>query len=67
MPKPTTASGKITMASGPLAGQALCAGDGTIVRISNDAFQFNVSGIRSGATCDQVHTGTLRGWFSLAP
>jgi hypothetical protein len=60
------ATGTLTMGSGPFAGQALCAGDGTVVRISNDAFQFNVSEIRSGTACDQAHTGTLRGWFSLA-
>ncbi|HTO73976.1 MAG TPA: hypothetical protein VMJ30_09155, partial [Gemmatimonadales bacterium] len=59
------ATGTITMGSGPFAGQALCAVDGTVVRISQDAFQFNVGEVRSGATCGEVHSGTLRGWFSL--
>lgn len=60
------ATGTFTLGSGPTAGQAFCAGQGTIVRIDDAGFQFNLTGLTSGPNCDQAHTGALRGWFAFS-
>jgi hypothetical protein len=59
------ASGMFTLGSGPSAGQAFCVGQGSIVRIEDAGFQFNLTGLKSGSACDQTHAGTLRGWFAF--
>ncbi len=48
---------------GPFAGQSLCVGDGTTIRIPKDdtVIQFELAGLRSGDGCAVVHTGQLRG------
>jgi hypothetical protein len=60
-----SAQGTFTLGSGPTAGQTFCAGQGTVVRIGDAGFQFNLTGLTSGPNCDQPHPGTLRGWFAV--
>jgi hypothetical protein len=59
----SSASGTLTMASGPYAGQALCAGNGTTITIYNNdnGVGFVLDGIASGASCQTPIEGTLAG------
>jgi hypothetical protein len=59
------ATGTFTLGSGALAGQAFCAGAGSLVHIPSDptqaTIQFQVTGLASGDGCTTAHTGTLQG------
>jgi hypothetical protein len=62
------ATGEIVMPSaGPLAGQKLCAGAGTRIRMANDGematLQFVVRGIQGGAACADAVSGELHGCY----
>ena len=59
----SAAAGTLTMGSGPLAGQALCAGNGTRVTIYKDdkGVGLVLGGIASGANCETPMDGTLAG------
>jgi hypothetical protein len=59
----SSASGTVTMASGPYAGQALCAGNGTSVTIykNDNGVGFVLGGVASGGNCETPIEGALAG------
>jgi hypothetical protein len=63
--KVSPATGTLRLMEGPFAGQSLCAGAGTTIRIPRDesqgTIQFELLDIRSGESCAVAHTGALRG------
>ena len=63
--KTSPATGTLRLMEGPFAGQSLCAGAGTTIRIPRDeslgTIQFALLEIRSGEACTVAHTGALRG------
>jgi len=63
--KVSPAAGTLRLMEGPFAGQSLCAGVGTTIRIPRDeslgTIQFELLDIRSGEGCAVAHTGALRG------
>jgi hypothetical protein len=63
--KVSPATGVLRLMEGPFAGQSLCAGVGTTIRIPKDeslgTIQFELAAIRSGDGCTVAHTGELRG------
>ena len=63
--KVTPATATLRLNEGSFAGQSLCAGAGTTIRIPKDeslgVIQFELVGIRSGDGCTVARTGELRG------
>ena len=59
------ATGTLRMATGPFAGQTMCAGEGTQFRIPEDEtqgiIQFRLAGLSGGEACTAVLTGTVQG------
>jgi hypothetical protein len=62
----SAASGTLTPAGGPLAGQTLCVGSGTTVTINrgSDGVQMQLKGFASGANCDTPVDGELAGCWN---
>jgi hypothetical protein len=62
------ATGDVTMPTGaPLAGEKLCAGAGTRIRMATKdeaaTFQYIIRGLMGGAGCMEARTGELRGCY----
>jgi hypothetical protein len=62
----SAASGTVTLATGPLAGQPLCAGNGTRVTIykGDKGLGLVLGGLASGANCETPVQGTLAGCWN---
>lgn len=62
----SAASGTVTLQTGPLAGQTLCAGNGTRVTIYRDdkGLGLVLDGLASGANCETPVEGTLAGCWN---
>jgi hypothetical protein len=62
------ATGDVVMPNmGPLAGEKLCAGAGTQIRMPNQGeaadFQFIIRGLMGGTSCMEARSGELRGCY----
>jgi hypothetical protein len=63
-----SATGQVVMpTTGPLAGEKLCAGAGTLIRMPNQGeaatFQYIIRGLMGAAGCTEARSGELRGCY----